>query len=488
MRAIVPIAWFLALLVGAAHAEPPGPALSALRRNDLGTALDLAKAHVAAHPDDVEANELLIDILSGLGLAQEAERYYGERATLAPGDANAWYLAGRAAISATDSDARYRRALEIDPGNARATMGLGSIARSKNELTEARARYAAALAKDPSLTEAWAALVQVELQRGDRVAALDTARRSLAAVPKSPEPYLLLAALRPIEAIDVLTRGAKAVPDEPKVQIALGRAHVDREEWKSAAAAYDAALALSDVDPDVRVERGVAGEVLAGALGSTSGIALLQSRADRSAGSVRLQRLDAIVDGNPQSISARLARGNLLADSSRYDLAERDLVEAMRLAPRSPDALASLGVLYLNLGRTKEALPLLEDAAKLRPRDPTLAIARATAITATDARAGELALREAMARFPFEPKVPVLLARLLVQVGNAPAAYQVLEAAAQRYPAADVLLAWADVAERLGRFADEARIVRLLAATTGDARFLERAKEIENGLAGEEPP
>ena len=484
MRAVFAIAWLVVLLSGAAHAEAPAQALSALRRNDVGRALDLTKAHVAEHPNDVEANELLIDILSGLGLAQEAERYYGERAKLAPNDADTWYLAARAAISAADSEKNYRKALELAPGHARATMGLGSIARSKNELADAHARYSEALAKDPSLTEAWAALVQVELQRGNRTTALELAWRSLAAVPGSPEPYLMLAALRPIEAVEVLARGAKAVPDEPKLQVALARAYVDREDWKNAVAAYEAALAISDADPGVRIERGVAREVVAGALGSASAIQLLQSRADRSTGGGRLQRLDAIVEANPLSTYARLARGNLLADSERYDLAERDLAEALRLAPQSADALASLGVLYLNRGRAAEALPLLEQAVKIRPSDPTLVIARASALVQTDPRAGELALREAMGRFPFESKIPVLLARVLVAGGNAPAAYQVLEAAAQRSPAPDVLLAWADVAERLGRFADAAQILKLLSATTGDPRFAARAQEIEKRLAG----
>jgi tetratricopeptide (TPR) repeat protein len=185
---------------------------------------------------------------------------------------------------------------------------------------------------------------------------------------------------------------------------------------------------------------------------------------------------------------ARLARGNLLADSARYDLAERDLAAALRLAPQSADALASLGVLYLNVGRAAEAVPLLNQAANIRPSDPTIVIARASAIVQVDGSAGELALREAMARFPFEPKIPVLLSRRLVATGNAQGAYQVLEAAAQRSPSPDVLLEWADVAQRLGRFAEEARILKLLGATTGDPRFEKRANEIERQLAAQPTP
>ena len=488
MRSALPIAFLSALLCGAAHAEAPAAAIAALRRNDLGTSLDLTRNWIAEHPSDVDANELLIDILSGLGLAQEAERYYGDRTNLAPNDADGWYLAGRAAITVEDSETRYRKALELAPGHARANMGLGSIARSKNDMVGADARYSEALAKDPSLTEAWAALVQVQLQRGNRTAAVDVARRALAAVPGSPEPYLLLAALRPIEAIDLLVRGAKAVPDEPKIHVALARAYIDREDWKNAVAAYEAALAISDADPGVRIERGVAHEVVAGALVSSSAIQLLQVRADRSSSDVRLRRLDVVVDANPKSMYARLARGNLLAESARYDLAERDLVEALRLAPQSADALASLGVLYLNRGRAAEAVPLLNQAVTIHPGDPTLVIARASAIVQIDSSAGELALREAMARFPFESKIPVLLARLLVARGNAQGAYRELEAAAQRSPAPDVLLQWADVAQRLGRFAEEARILHLLAATTGDPRFETRAKDIEKRLAAQPAP
>ena len=93
-----------------------------------------------------------------------------------------------------------------------------------------------------------------------------------------------------------------------------------------------------------------------------------------------------------------------------------------------------------------------------------------------------------MARFPFEPKIPVLLSRRLVAAGNPQGAYQVLEAAAQRSPSPDVLLEWADVAQRLGRLDEEARILKLLAATTGDPRFEKRATEIEKQLAGQPAP
>jgi tetratricopeptide (TPR) repeat protein len=270
--------------------------------------------------------------------------------------------------------------------------------------------------------------------------------------------------------------------------VALARAYVDREDWKHAAVAYEAALAISDADPGVRIERGVAEEVLAGALVSSSAIQLLQARVDRSSADLRLQKLDTVVDVNPRSTYARLARGNLLAGSSRYDLAERDLVEALRLSPQSADALASLGALYLNQGRAADALPLLDSALKIRPGDPTLVVARASAIAQLDPHAGQVALREAMARFPFESKIPVLLARLLVQVGNPQAAYQVLETAAERSPAPDVLLQWADVAQRLGRYADEARILTLLSATTGDPQYETRAKEIEKRLAAQPAP
>jgi hypothetical protein len=51
-----------------------------------------------------------------------------------------------------------------------------------------------------------------------------------------------------------------------------------------------------------------------------------------------------------------------------------------------------------------------------------------------------------------------------------------------------VLLEWADVAQRVGRYADEARILHLLAATTGDPRFENRARDIEKQLAGPPAP
>jgi tetratricopeptide (TPR) repeat protein len=49
------------------------------------------------------------------------------------------------------------------------------------------------------------------------------------------------------------------------------------------------------------------------------------------------------------------------------DSARTAFERAVRIAPRDALALANLGALYVNLGRSAEAIPVLRDAVAIRP-------------------------------------------------------------------------------------------------------------------------
>ena len=62
-------------------------------------------------------------------------------------------------------------------------------------------------------------------------------------------------------------------------------------------------------------------------------------------------------------------RGSARERAGRWAEAERDLQEAMRLAPEEPEVLNALGYSWVDRGlRLREALGMLEKAARLRPR------------------------------------------------------------------------------------------------------------------------
>ena len=127
----------------------------------VAPALEEARRTVAATPNDVEANELLIDILAGVGLGYTAEQAYKARAEEYPKDPLAWYLYGRAAVHLEDSQAAYEKALSLNPRNARAVMGMAALERATGDLERAERDYKRALQMDSTLDEAWSAAAGV---------------------------------------------------------------------------------------------------------------------------------------------------------------------------------------------------------------------------------------------------------------------------------------------------------------------------------------
>ena len=87
-----------------------------LRADRMEDALSEAKRSIESSPQDVEAHELLIDILMNLGIGHQAQFAYEQYATDNPNSAMAWYLLGRANVTSDGAEDAYRKAIELDPG------------------------------------------------------------------------------------------------------------------------------------------------------------------------------------------------------------------------------------------------------------------------------------------------------------------------------------------------------------------------------------
>lgn len=82
-----------------------------------------------------------------------------------------------------------------------------------------------------------------------------------------------------------------------------------------------------------------------------------------------LSLLPASVQSAPQAEASRthFNRGVELQQKGDLEGAQQAYEEALRLAPRRVDALANLGLVYLNLGRNEKALEALSKALALKP-------------------------------------------------------------------------------------------------------------------------
>ena len=450
-----------------------------MRSGQSAAALTASRTQVVETPDDVEAHELLIDLLMNLGLGYQAEEAY--IALVAANDtAMGWYLRGRASIDAQAARSAYEASLNSDPNYARAHMGLASVDRASGGIDRAETRYREALALDPSLVEAWAGLAGLLVQQERIDEALALTKEATKAVPHDPEAWLAGAALDPDNATAWLEAGVKAVPTEPRLLHALANEKINAGQIDQAAALLETALTIDPSQPQVRADRDVVREIQAGRIDLAGHAQLARARALSYSTPVAAQMaFDDLVATYPKCYLTHLGRAHLFAEQDLTPQAEIDLRVAQTLNPTSPDVLGALGMLAMNDGRVDEALPLLQAAAEARPQDIELAVSVGLAkVGAEGVNAGVNHLARVAEQNPTEIAPVMAIVSILSQANRPDAAYTVLDRALERYPHPTLLLAYAAAAKDLGRTKEAADTLRRLEVITGDSKFGVMADEL----------
>ncbi len=441
-----------------------------LDHGDVLGALDEARATVEVEPHNVDAHELLIDILMNLGLGLTAQEAYIQLATDWTGDPDALYLLGRAALSADDARTAYDAALDLDVDHARSWMGLGAVHRAEGELVEATVAYGRALELDITLAEAWSGLGASHIALGQLDQAVSVARRAVVAVPEDPEAYLALAAFQPDSAEDYLRKGCAAVPDEARLHGALGSTLLAKGDLAGARDSFAAALAIYPANAQLRLEMQMVDERERGVIDAQGQAALSTARqaASRGAAAVTVDDLEALEARYPRSLMVLLALGHAQAETGALVDAQATLERAQVLAPDHSDVQATLGLLKLSSGDAEGAVPLLESARNQRHTDVSLWLAHAMAIGSSKGRsAGIDALYEVAERFPLDGRPTMSLAAQLDEADRTEEAYQLLKAAVDRYPEPSLVVALAAAARDTGRQEEAARLLKQVSAITG---------------------
>ena len=157
----------------------------------LKTAIDLA-------PDDPDANKAYASLLVATDRCDDAEPYWLKASRGAPDESGTLSLADYYVYASRPDDAlRVLTPLttERDEGGA-ARMRIASIYYDRGEPTDAERLTDQVLAHEPDNMTALVMKSRIALDRGDRAAALDYARRAAKAAPDAPAPAELLANLQ----------------------------------------------------------------------------------------------------------------------------------------------------------------------------------------------------------------------------------------------------------------------------------------------------
>jgi TolB-like protein/tetratricopeptide (TPR) repeat protein/DNA-binding winged helix-turn-helix (wHTH) protein len=255
-----------------------------------------------------------------------------------------FYLAGLSALRQggslsriAEAEAQFRRALDADPGFARAEAGLCQVAILQYERTnateyvqDAEAACRAALDADPTLKETELALGRLYLASGRHEQAEAVYRSVLRRAPRDAEVY-----------------------------IGLGRALVRSKRMEEAEQSFRQAVV---VEPGYWQSYNALGSFLFSA-----------GRSEEAANAYA--RVTDLTPGNPTGFNnlgaARLAAGQLEAAAKAFE-------QSNRLEP-SRSAYGNLGTVYYYLGRLNESEAMFDKALELAPEDYQLWFGRADA-------------------------------------------------------------------------------------------------------------
>lgn len=231
------------------------------------------------------------------------------------------------------------------PGQALAPFLRGTVLLRLDQRPQARESFERALGLDPVYLPAATSLAQLDLQDGKPQAAQQRFERMLAADPRNVQASLAIVELRARaganmqELVALLAAAVKRHPTEDRPPLALIDLHLRRNDAPSALrAAQEATAALP------------ASTALQEALG----------RAQLAAGepAQAVATFKQLVARHKDSARAHLHLARAQAAAKDLAAAEGSFQRALSLAPGSPEIQRQLASLYLNSGRSPQALAL----------------------------------------------------------------------------------------------------------------------------------
>ena len=276
-----------------------------------GQACAQVRAVLAAHPETLDADRFLQDLLVGTRSDAWLRRRYEIRRERNPEDADSLYLAARIEPSRAKQSQLFQAALDLDPAHPWARLGRAVSLERRGEV-------------DGAVQEAWRTAVEA---------------------PWFAAPWLYLGAM-------AWSRGAPEAA-ERFLREAIARSPEEVRAWSALAAAYD------DLDRPADASR-AALEALRRAPGEPATLWTTARLLERCGAESDLETALATVDSARATCAhpedAEAFRGRMLVALRRFPEAERTLVEARRLGASVGDTAVPLRRARIGAGRVREAV------------------------------------------------------------------------------------------------------------------------------------
>ncbi|MFL6730406.1 MAG: tetratricopeptide repeat-containing sulfotransferase family protein [Sphingomicrobium sp.] len=227
----------------------------ALQTGDLPTAEAILRAVLSRRPNDVAATRMLGEVAAEMGAFRDSEALYRRALELAPAFdyarlnlANLLYRHSRPAEAIAELDRMGKTFAEYPEARTLRASALGQL----GEYQRAIDLYRGLVEEDPADIEAWTSLAFLLKTVGEPDQAVEACRSALKAAPANGEAWWMLADMKSyrFSAADVAAlEAAIADPatgndDRQRLHMALGKALEDRKDYDASFEHYRAGNAL----------------------------------------------------------------------------------------------------------------------------------------------------------------------------------------------------------------------------------------------------
>jgi lipopolysaccharide biosynthesis glycosyltransferase/thioredoxin-like negative regulator of GroEL len=367
--------------------------LSARQGGDLPGAVRLFEAASTAAPENLNILVELANTLREMSRLSEAEAIYHRAIEREEGHFGALVGLGHVARLRDDrcgALAHFEAARRTDPRNLSLHVEIGNTLRELHRLEDAEAVYRHVLEQAPKQAGAMIGLGHIAKGRGEWPAALAQFEAAAALLPENPNIQWEVAhTLREMDRLDEAEahcrRLLEGVPTHIGALILLGSASRQRQDHVGALKYFETAAGIDTSNSDIRVEvahtlremdrleeaevvyRGVL-EHRPDAIAALMGLGHL----DRMRGEwpAALARFEAAASAWPQNLNVQLAVAGTLLDISRLEEAEASYLRILDQAPHHAAALLGLGRVASQRGDWAAALARFEEAAAASPDSP----------------------------------------------------------------------------------------------------------------------
>ena len=256
----------------------------------------------------------------------------------------------------SDAIAQAQQGAFLDPDNPIVQGAVGKIFEANGQFEQAAGAYRKALAADPAFGPARFALIQAELNRGNRDAAIAEARKLAAGGMSSADIERLIGedAVRRLDysgAIPFLEKATKGLPGNPDGWALLGRAYHANRRYDEAADAYKKAVELAPQNTNYRATYGL----------------ILGMAGDLDAGQAELQKVTATPGYKDAAGWVNL--GWIYRNTNKAPESIAAYQKALALDPKEEQAALGLGWAYQYTKEYDKAIAAYNQAIQIDPKD-----------------------------------------------------------------------------------------------------------------------